>query len=108
VGVYNNGGAERAFLYAGALFDLGTLRGNSSAAAAINDQGALVGRADNGDNTARAFVYSGGLMRDLGTLGGLYGQAAGINNSGAIVGGASSADSGKASCRVPSCLPGAA
>jgi probable HAF family extracellular repeat protein len=72
---------------------LGTLPGYSgSAAAAINNQGQIVGRL--GSYFGRAFLYSSGQMYDLNSLvapgqeiggGGELDDAAGINDSGRII-----------------------
>jgi probable HAF family extracellular repeat protein len=66
--------------------DLGTLGGAKASAAAINDQGDIVGVADNALGQARAFLYQNGVMQDLGTLGGTIANANSINNRGEIVG----------------------
>jgi probable HAF family extracellular repeat protein len=92
VGSYAVGAATRAFLYVdGRLTNLGTLGDDGdpnarSAAAAINEQGQVVG-ASNG----RAFLYEAGAMRDLGTLGGAASSARGINDRSEVVGMATNA-----------------
>jgi probable HAF family extracellular repeat protein len=61
------------------VIDLGTLGGNESLAAYVNDAGQVVGVATNaipdpfsflGGTETRAFLWEKGVMRDLGTLGG--------------------------------------
>ena len=57
--------------------DLGTLGGDAgssvinSEAAAVTDNGVVVGTAVNPDNLRRAFLWQNGVMVDLGTLGGV-------------------------------------
>jgi probable HAF family extracellular repeat protein len=86
-------GYEHAFLaIAGVLTDLGTLGGGSSYAYGINDGGGIVGYSwSDNEDTPRAFLYLGGVMRDLNALipGGCGWQllsAYGINEAGQIVG----------------------
>lgn len=70
-----------------AITELGTLGGSYSQGTAINNRGEVVGHAATAEvNTARAFLYTGGLMRDLGTLGGANSAATAINDSGQVVG----------------------
>ena len=69
------------------LIDLGSLGGNRSTAAAINESGEVTGSSyeDPLGVTTRAFLYSDGVMRSLGTLGGdSWGY--GINAAGQVVG----------------------
>lgn len=66
--------------------DLGTLGGTKAAAAGINEDGHIVGVADNALGQARAFLYVNGVMQDLGTLGGTIANANAINNNDEIVG----------------------
>ena len=61
--------------------DLGTLGGQSSVAAALNDRGAVVGRAQTADGTWHGFVWRHGTMKDLGLF-----SPTDINNRGEIVG----------------------
>jgi probable HAF family extracellular repeat protein len=75
-----------------AVYNLGTLGGNSSYGYAVNDTGQVAGYSHTLGNTVRhAFRYdgtpgSGGVMRDLGTLGGTESEAYGINNAGQVAG----------------------
>jgi probable HAF family extracellular repeat protein len=90
VGSYSSAGQTRAFAWRdGAVSDLGSLGGatSSSAAAAINARGDIVGTSN-----GRAFLYMGGRMGDLGTLGGASSAAHGINTRGQVVGMATNAN----------------
>jgi probable HAF family extracellular repeat protein len=79
---------ERAFLFDGALHDLGTLGGRNSSGSGINANRHVVGYAStNADANVRAFLYDG-TMHDLGTLGGLNSHAAAVNGKDQVVGGA--------------------
>lgn len=72
---------------AGAITDLGTLGGESSAAMAIAESGWIVGESLLADNqTSRAFLWHSGVMTNLGTLGGQKSQATAIAPGGWIVG----------------------
>ncbi len=79
----------------GTTFDLGTLGGHTSYAAAINNWPArtIVGWSLLADETTlRAAIWPAGLpARDLGTLGGAASQAYGINDQGDVVGWAETA-----------------
>ena len=86
-------GFDHAFLESGGIMiDLGTLDGGCSYAYGINDTGAIVGYSwSESEDTPRAFVYSGGVIRDLNSLiapgsGWQLEEAYGINASGQIVG----------------------
>lgn len=61
--------------------DLGTLGGTSSYSIAMNERGAVVGRAQTADETYHGFVWSRGVMTDLGLF-----SPTDINDRGAIVG----------------------
>ena len=80
-----------AFLYQdGHMHDIGSLpHTNVSSASGINDEGLIVGSANNETSTqtgpTHAFLYDG-TMHDLGTLGGPQSFAAAINRSAVIVG----------------------
>jgi probable HAF family extracellular repeat protein len=80
--------AMRAVLYSadGEVEDLGTLGGAKAYAAGINDQGHVVGGAENALFQIRAYVYKDGVMEDIGTLGGTSANANSINNCGQIAG----------------------
>lgn len=81
-------GADRAIVYRdGTLTELGTLGGNYSGAASINDKGVIVGSSYlPRSSTLRAFVWQDGVMRELQGLGGSESSASRINNHGVIVG----------------------
>lgn len=80
--------AYRATVFSldGEAEDLGSLGGTKSAAVGINDQGQIVGVAENALGQFRAFLYEDGIMQDIGTLGGTSSNANAINNRGEIVG----------------------
>ncbi len=72
--------------------DLGTLGGQHSHAADINDAGQVVGWAYDASGARRAFLWEDGVMRDLGTLGGTrFTTADDINDNGQVVGHSSDA-----------------
>jgi uncharacterized protein (TIGR03437 family) len=85
------GGATHAFLYDGAMHDLGTL-GGTCVASAINDSGQVVGYFSPTATTTRAFLYMNGTMTDLNSLlmpgslptGVSLAAATGINSDGHI------------------------
>ena len=68
------------------VISLGTFGGSQSWAYGLNDQGYVVGSADEPGGTYHAFVWDGAEMVDLGTLGGYYSSAYAINDQGIIVG----------------------
>lgn len=77
----------RAVLWQGGKrTDLGTLGGRSSAAAAINERGQIVGKSQTTDGAWHAFLWQNGKMIDLGTLDGRSSRAVAINERGWIVG----------------------
>jgi probable HAF family extracellular repeat protein len=71
----------------GTMTDLGTLGGEDSTGAGINDAGKIVGGAEIADGTEHAFLYSNGKMHDLGaSLPTAYSVAEDINSSDDVVG----------------------
>jgi probable HAF family extracellular repeat protein len=73
------------------LRDIGTLEGQSSFGAAINNNGQMTGRAyvftpGTSSFQNHAFVWNGSTMQDLGTLGRLSSYGTAINDSGQIAG----------------------
>jgi probable HAF family extracellular repeat protein len=82
-----------AFLYAdGAMVDLGTFGGTSSAGRAINSSSAVAGSAQTADGAFHAFVHIRGELIDLGTFGGRHSEAGDMNDVGQITGYADTAD----------------
>lgn len=88
-------GAYQALLYSGAWTDLGTLGGNESLGAGINDSGQVVGSSTTGTGSNHGFLWTAGgkdgvsgnpEMKDLDTLGGNTSEAAAINRLGQITG----------------------
>ena len=84
-----------AFIWqAGVMRDLGTLGGNDSCAANVNDQGQVTGfsytnsvpNPNTGVPTQDPFLWERGKMTDLGTLGGTYGVPNWLNSHGQVVG----------------------
>ena len=70
-----------------AVTDIGTLGGDTSEAAALNNLGDVVGAAATASGVSHAFLYRNAEMFDLGTLpGGSVSYATGINDRGDIVG----------------------
>jgi probable HAF family extracellular repeat protein len=77
------------------IVDIGTLGGDETSVAALNDGGSVVGWSRLAGGAQRAFVYRDGRMSNLGVLAGDDSSAAvAINNGGEIVG--SSAKAGDA------------
>lgn len=74
--------------------DLGTLGGDQSYAADLNDRGQVVGYSElePGESHGHAFLWEKGRMRDLGTLGGENSYASAINRHGDVVGSAYTAE----------------
>jgi probable HAF family extracellular repeat protein len=84
--ISSDDGKYHTFLYSGgSMQDLGTMGGQASGAASINDHSQIVGWINHGD-TIRGFLYSGGNMQELTTLGGWMSSAVDINNNGQIIG----------------------
>ncbi len=76
---------SRAFLYDGAMHDIGTLGGDYTVASAVNDNGVIIGQSQTATSVTHTFLYDG-TMHDLGTLGGTESFAGGINGSNQVVG----------------------
>ena len=83
---------RHAFRYAGGVLqDLGTLGGASSEAADVSNDGTVVGWAEDGSGSRRAFAWQNGSMVDLNTqinpsAGWVLEAATGVSSAGAIVG----------------------
>jgi probable HAF family extracellular repeat protein len=96
----SHAGNDHAFLWSAetGLQDLGTLGGSSSVAAAVNDDGTVVGYSDTAEGATHAFLWTAAEgMQDLGVPGnGFYDTsfARAINNKGEVSGGISNS-SGK-------------
>jgi probable HAF family extracellular repeat protein len=79
--------ATIAVIATACAFDLGTLGGSTSFAADINDQGVIVGTADNIYGQTHAFkLVPGSLMADLHALSSGRSEAKAINESNVVVG----------------------
>jgi probable HAF family extracellular repeat protein len=87
-------GVQRGVLFhRGVLTELGSLGGKFSNTKAINDNGEIVGSAQEKDGHWRAFVYTmRDGMRDLGTLGGPSSYGMAINAAGQTAGMADTAE----------------
>jgi probable HAF family extracellular repeat protein len=94
VGASDGPHGRRAVLWRhGDVTDLGTLGGDYSWAAALNDRGDVVGASTTAAGELHAFLWSGGRMRDLGLPGTSY--AADVNNHVTVVGMADFGDPGR-------------
>src|SRR4051812_12473202 len=83
------GRAEEATPVAAPSYDiveLGTLGGEASRAYGINDQGQVVGHADDAEGRRPAVLWQDGSVVDLGTLGGDHATALAVNDRGQVVG----------------------
>jgi probable HAF family extracellular repeat protein len=69
------------------VVDLGTLGGNTSSAASINQAGHIAGASTDATGNDRAFLWADGQLTDLGTVSG-YGQSRGnaLNSHDAVAG----------------------
>lgn len=82
----NPHGQNHAFVFDGAMHDLGVLAGATrSIAYAMNVFGQIAGSAKVAGNE-HAVLYAAGKFSDLGTLGGISSSAYAINDSGTLVG----------------------
>lgn len=84
-------GQPRAFFWHdGELVDLGTLGGDRSGAADLNEWGQVVGFSEDADGVMQSFLWYQGEMSQIDSLGGISGyrsgQAMAINNWGQVVG----------------------
>jgi probable HAF family extracellular repeat protein len=88
------GSRSRAAIWqiGGEVVELGTLGGDHSYAAAINEAGDVVGMSRTETGEDHAFLWRDGEMIDLGTLGGSYSWALAINERGDVTGVSSTAD----------------
>ncbi|MGH2880350.1 MAG: hypothetical protein ACRDK4_12195, partial [Solirubrobacteraceae bacterium] len=93
----SDSGIRHAFSWtqAGGMVDLGTFGGAASTAAAVNDNGQVIGYSDLASGAWRAFLWTrGGGMLDLGTLGGTTSTAHAISNDGQVAGQSTTAHNG--------------
>ncbi len=90
-----SGGAYRAFFYDGGWTNLGTLGGNTSVAAGLNNGDRVVGFSQNASGTRRGFIWTPSAtdgvpgnprMKEIGTFGGPESAAFGINASDQVTG----------------------
>ena len=88
-------GSYHAILYNGSWKDLGTLGGNESIAAGLNDSAQVVGYSQTSAGDTNAFLWTPGgatgvsgnpQMQNLGTLGGPVSEAYAINDAGQTTG----------------------
>src|SRR5207244_7908582 len=88
------GGNTHAFLWDGAMHDLGTLGGPSSGATAISVRGVVTGWSTDASGQRHGFLWSNGVMQDLGALPG-YATSSGlrVNAAGEVAGQVSSPSS---------------
>jgi probable HAF family extracellular repeat protein len=78
------GGDEHAFLWDGAMHDVGTLGGDTSRPTGVNDLGQVVGVSTDAAGNEHPFLYDTSGMQELP----FDGEPTDINNSGEIVGNA--------------------
>ena len=93
-GSYTVGNSEtHAFLWQnGTMADLGTMGGCCSSAAALNQNGGVVGSFSTSvPGESRPFLWQNGTMTDLGTLGGNSSGASAVNDLRQVVGSSSTA-----------------
>ncbi|HTL16570.1 MAG TPA: hypothetical protein VL793_04995, partial [Patescibacteria group bacterium] len=93
-GVNVTNGFYQAMIFDGTWKPIGTLGGNESLAAGIDDAGRVVGSSQTAEASTNAFLWSdsftNGLvnpqMKNIGTLGGPVSEAYSINDSGKVTG----------------------